>query len=549
MPSQHTKKRVALVTGAASGLGACFADNLARGQFDLVLVDWNADLLQESAGKLRRHGGEVRIITQDLTQPEAVKNIRAQCDTLGLTVDFLVNNAGYHLNKLMHEMTWPVIENNLQVLLNVVVEMTHQFLPGMIERNWGRIINVSSVSGFMPGGIRLATYNSTKTFIIPFTEALNFETAGTGVQVTAVCPGFMRTNLFKNSDLMDVRSTVPGFMWLNPEDVARESIHCVEQNKPVYVAGWINRAIVLTAKFVPRQLLRERTRIFHRATHKRMASVSSVNSESGNKKVALVTGATAGIGASFCAVLAEKGYNLILVSRREDLLRQKASELGERYGIETQIIAQDLTDPHAVDAICSRLIEIGWQVDVLINNAGFPANDVFHEMSWTEVKAVLQIYIKSVVKLTHALVPGMISRGWGRVANISSMAAFEPGSYRSSLYTSSKAFQLAISESLSAELEGTGVSVSAVCPGFTKTEWMSKSKVETGSLPDFFWMSSDAVAQVGFEVINRGSPVCVVATPALRLISAIFQVAPRRWVGYLLSRKRRAMTKQTAKGN
>jgi len=545
MTLEYSRKRVALITGAASGLGASFADCLARENYDLVLVDRNEKLLKAGAEDIaRRHAVSVHVIQQDLTRPEAVANIRAECDRLKVSVDFLINNAGCYLTKLVHELPWPVIEDNIQLLLNVVLEMTHNFLPDMTRQRWGRIINVASVSGFMPGGVGVATYNATKTFLIPFTEALNFELEGTGIHVSAVCPGFMKTNLFVNSGLPDVRDTVPGFMWLDPRQVAEKSIAAVMRNQPVYVAGLINRGIVTVAKFVPRLLLRERTRIFHRSVHARLASPDrSALHEKNLKRVALVTGATSGIGASFCKVLAAEGCNIILVARREDLLRRSAEELATQYGIEARVIVQDLTVPQAVEAICAKLEDIGWSVDILVNNAGYPVAKTFASMSWAEVDAALQLYIKSVVRLTHALVPGMTLRKWGRVINVASLAAFEPGSFQSSLYSSSKAFQVAISESIAAELEGTGVTVTAVCPGFTKTEWMSKSNLEISSVPKSLWMESDAVAKIGLQAAMRGRAVCLVGTLPMRIVSLLFQLGPRRLIGSLLSKKRRKMAR------
>jgi hypothetical protein len=543
MSLDNNVRRVALVTGAASGLGASFANRLARANFDLVLVDRQAERVQERADELAdRFGTKTQVIVQDLTRAGAATDIRAQCDVIGVSIDLLVNNAGFHLNKCFHELPWSEIEDNLQLLLTVVLELTHLVLPGMIQQKWGRIINVASMSGFMPGGVRLATYNATKTFLIPFSEALNFELRPTGVRVTAVCPGFMRTDLFVNSSLTGVSDSVPNFMWTEPDRVADGGFRAVMKGIPVYVPGLVNRAIVTAAKFIPRRLLRERTRIFHRAEHKKLAS-STPTTVSGStlQRVALVTGATTGIGASFSTILAKEGFDIILVARREEMIKQRASELANRYGVKTHGIVQDLTDPHAVEAILAQCKAVGRPVDVLVNNAGFPLTELFHRMSWAEVEAALQIYVISVVRLTHALLPGMISRGWGKVINIASMAAFEPGSYRSSLYSSSKAFVTTFSESIAAELKGTGVSVTAVCPGFTKTEWTARNKLQNASVPNLLWMESDEVARAGFDAAMRGAPLSIVGTFPLRIISTMFQLAPRRFVGSFLSRKRRAI--------
>ena len=538
------QKHVALITGAAAGLGASFAERLARDGFDLVLVDRQADKVQTLADDLaRRHGIKAHVVVQDLTQLDAVEKIHARCQALGVRVDILVNNAGFHLDKLFCDFPWPVLRDNIRLLLDVVVQTTHRFVPAMVESGWGRVINVASMSGFMPGGVRLATYTSTKAFIIPFSEGLNLELEGTGVHVTAVCPGFMRTDLFVSSGLTDVSDAVPGFMWLEPAQVADEAVRASMKGRPVLVSGIPNRLILAAAKVTPRSLLRERTRILHRKAHgKNGGAVVNGGPKPGAKKAALVTGASAGIGASFAEVLATEGYDVVLVARRKALLDERAADLSRRFGVKAHVIVQDLTRPQAVDAILSDCASLGWPIDVLVNNAGYPVSELFCRMTAQELDAALQILVRAVAQLTHAFLPGMVERRWGRVINVASLAGFEPGSYRSTIYSSSKAFVIAFSESVNAELESTGVCVTALCPGFTKTEWASKANLEPGSVPAALSMESADVARIGFDAARRGVAVSVVGTVPQRLISAAFRLAPRRTIGRLLSNKRRKMT-------
>ena len=537
-------KHVALITGAAAGLGASFSRRLAREGFDLVLVDRQADRVQALADELSRaHGIRAHVVVQDLVAPGSVEAIHARCQSLGVRVDVLVNNAGFHLDKLFRDFQWPVLRDNMRLLLDVVVEMTHRFLPAMVEGRWGRIINVASMSGFMPGGVRLATYTSTKAFLIPFSEGLNLELDGTGVNVTAVCPGFMRTDLFVSSGLTDVSDAVPAFMWLQPDQVADEAVRAVMKRRPVLVSGLPNRLILAAAKVTPRALLRERTRILHRKAHGSGGAVAVQDGpKPGAPKAALITGASAGIGASFADLLAREGYDVILVARRKARLEERAAELTRRHGVKAHVIVQDLTQPGAADAILAECAKLGWPVDVLVNSAGYPVNELFSRMTWPEVDGALQILLRSVAQLTHAVLPGMVERGWGKVINVASLAGFEPGSYRSTLYSSAKASVISFSESVNAELESTGVTVTALCPGFTNTEWAGKAKLEPGSVPAALTMESDDVARIGFADARRGAAVSVVGTVPQRLISAAFRLAPRRTIGRLISNKRRKMT-------
>jgi short-subunit dehydrogenase len=543
MNTADTRRRVALVTGAAAGLGSRFAERLARDGFDLILVDRQAERTQVLADDLaRRYAVRTHVIVRDLTVPSAAADIQAACDALGWSVDVLVNNAGFHLNKALHELPLSAVRDNIQLLLRVVVEMCHRFLPPMINRGWGRIINVSSVSGFMPGSVRLATYNASKSFLIPFSEAIGLELAGTGVNVTAVCPGFMKTDIFVSSGLTDVGESVPAFMWTDPAQVADEAIHSVMKGVPVRVSGIPNRLIVFASKFVPRSLLRERSRIFHKAARRsQSAGQNATFRSSDEKKAALVTGASSGIGASFSNLLAKEGYDIVLVARRREALERCADELSSRYGVLTHVIVQDLTVPEAPENIATECERLGWPIGVLVNNAGYPTTELFHKMSWAEVDAALRILVTNVVELTHKFLPQMVARGSGMVINVASMAAFEPGSFRSSLYSSSKVFIVGFSESIAAEVAGSGVIITALCPGFTRTNWLSKNKLENTAVPSFLWMESDAVAEIGYSAAQRGTTVAVAGTPALRAIYTLFQVAPRRLIGAMLSKKRRRM--------
>lgn len=543
MTDSPGKSRTALITGAAAGLGSKFAERFARRGFDLVLVDRHAQRVEDVAiAVAKTFGVKIYPVTQDLCKPAAAADLRSTCERLGLSIDVLINNAGLSLNKPLHQIPWPVIRDNMQLLLGVVVEMCHRFLPPMINRGWGRIINVASVSGFMPGGVRLAIYNASKSFLIPFSEGIGLELAGTGVQVTALCPGFMKTDIFKSSGILDVADSIPTFMWTDPGQVAEDGIRAVMNNVPVRVSGWFNRLTVTAAKFTPRVLLRERTRFLHvLAHHSRPQGKSLAELSPERKRAALVTGASAGIGASFSRLLASRGYDIILVARRQDVLELSAQALSSRYGVRAHAFAQDLTDPQAARNILAECQRLGWQIDIVVNNAGYPITDAFHRMSWPQVDAAVNILVRSVAELTYRYAKEMLKRGAGEIINVASIAAFQPGTYRSVLYTASKAFIVGFSESVRADLAGSGVTVTALCPGFTKTEWFGKIDHGSDAIPKFFLMESDVVAKTGFEAAQRGAAIVVAARPALKALYILFRVLPRRFVAAALSRARKKM--------
>ena len=227
-------------------------------------------------------------------------------------------------------------------------------------------------------------------------------------------------------------------------------------------------------------------------------------------RCALVTGASAGIGASFARLLAAQGYELILVARREDRLRELADELREAHGRRCEIIAADLTDPSAPLDIMARAEALGMNVDMLINNAGLSGKGKFAETSWKELADEIQLMVTAVTELAHRAASGMKQRGWGRIVNLSSVAAFAPPG-ASLLYTGIKSYVLNMSQALDMELKPHGVFVTALCPGFTRSEFhdVMGTRDTMNKFPEFIWQDADEVATAGYAAVMKGKPVCV----------------------------------------
>ncbi len=190
----------------------------------------------------------------------------------------------------------------------------------------------------------------------------------------------------------------------------------------------------------------------------------------GERRTALVTGASAGIGAALARVFAEHGFDAVLVARRREHLEELAAELESACGVRARALPADLSDPAAPRRISDTLREEGVDVDVLVNNAGYALREGFCESSWEDHAAFLQVMGISVAELCHRFLPGMKERGYGRIVNVSSLAVFAP-EVAGSLYRAVKAFVVSLSEALAMELEGTGIHVTALCPGFTVTEF------------------------------------------------------------------------------
>ncbi len=228
------------------------------------------------------------------------------------------------------------------------------------------------------------------------------------------------------------------------------------------------------------------------------------------RRTALVTGASAGIGKTFAEHLAREGFDLLLVARREDRLHQLAEQLQQQYGIRAAVFTADLADPDSPRRIVEAAASLGMDIDFLVNNAGFAAGHSFLGSDWSALNAEIQVMITALTELMHRLAPGMKARGYGRIINLASLAAFVPTA-PSMLYTGVKAYVLNVSQAVDMELKPFGVHVTALCPGFTWSEFhdVQGTRELTNKLPDFMWHEPEAVVQLGYEAVMKGSPVCI----------------------------------------
>jgi short-subunit dehydrogenase len=256
MTKNLTRPRTALITGASSGIGAAFADVFAERGFDLVLTARREDRLREAASRLERaHGRAVHVIAGDLSRRDAAARLCDEAASRGLTIDALVNNAGYGVPGTYVASPWERHEAMLNVMVLAVSELTYRFLPGMIERRYGRIINVASLAGLVPAPAGHTLYAATKAFAIKFSEALAHEGRPHGVHATAICPGF---TLSEFHDLTGTRAQVsklPSWMWMDAPTVARQGFDAVMEGTPIYINGRANRAIAAFVRHLPQPIV------------------------------------------------------------------------------------------------------------------------------------------------------------------------------------------------------------------------------------------------------------------------------------------------------
>jgi short-subunit dehydrogenase len=244
------------------------------------------------------------------------------------------------------------------------------------------------------------------------------------------------------------------------------------------------------------------------------------------RPVALVTGASAGIGRELAGILAREGHDLVLVARREPELTALAAELKERYGADSRVITADLSKSRAVQTIVKELGP-STEVDVLVNNAGFGGHGAFHERDRDADLRQIAVNVTALTELTRALLPGMVQRHRGRILNVASTAAFQPGPFMA-VYYATKAYVLSFSQALAEELSGTGVTVTTLCPGVTETEFQRVAGVEDVPLTKGpLSMSASAVAEAAYKGMSRGR-LLVVPGVHNKVGAQATRLAPRR---------------------
>jgi len=251
------------------------------------------------------------------------------------------------------------------------------------------------------------------------------------------------------------------------------------------------------------------------------------------RPVALVTGASMGLGAEFARLLAAEGYDLVLTARDGERMATLKKEVENLHGVTAHVLVADLTDPRAPEAIHERLRRTGIEVDVLVNNAGFGMYGKFHESDLQTELDMIQVNIIALMHLTKLFVRDMVARRRGRIVNVASTAAFQPGPLQS-VYYASKAFVLSFSEAIGNELRGTGVTVTALCPGPTPTGFQTRANVgNLRGLRLLMRVSPEAVVRAGYHGMKRGTPV-VVPGALNNLLVFMVRLTPRRLVTHLV---------------
>lgn len=252
---------------------------------------------------------------------------------------------------------------------------------------------------------------------------------------------------------------------------------------------------------------------------------------------ALITGATAGIGASYTKLLAKQGYDLVLVARDLPRLNKMAKELSKTYKVKVETIKADLTAPNQLIKVEKRLSNKSKPIEVLINNAGFGIKQSFTDSDIKKEQELLDVLVTAPMRLAHSVLPQMLKRDSGVIVNVSSVASWITGG----TYSAAKSYLTVFSEYLHTELRGTNIKISALCPGFTRTEFHERGKMRMSGLPNFMWLTSDQVVAKSWRYVNANKVVCIPGWQYL-ILSTIARTAPRplvRKLGMNVRRKQR----------
>ncbi len=243
---------------------------------------------------------------------------------------------------------------------------------------------------------------------------------------------------------------------------------------------------------------------------------------SSNRPIALITGATAGIGAAFAELLASENHDLVIVARDLPRLNQRADEWRGKFGVEVEVIQADLSRDEDIRRIELRLQNISRPIEVLINNAGFGINKSFTSSDIAEEIALLDVLVTAPMRLMHAVLPGMKDRDSGTIINVSSVAGWIAGGS----YSAAKSYLTVLSESLHTELKATNVRVHALCPGFTRTEFHQRGNMKMGGLPKWFWLSAEQVVKDSWIAAKAGKPLSIPGRQ-YKVLSFITRFGPR----------------------
>ncbi|GAA6621248.1 SDR family NAD(P)-dependent oxidoreductase [Scytonema sp. NUACC26] len=259
------------------------------------------------------------------------------------------------------------------------------------------------------------------------------------------------------------------------------------------------------------------------------------------KQTVLITGASGGIGYELVKLFAREGYNLVLIARNGEKLVQIAQELNQRYSIAVKVITKDLSNPASPEEIFQELQQEKISVDILVNNAGFAIYGLFNETDLNTELQMLQVNMVSLTHLTKLFLKDMVKQGYGRIMNVASTAAFQPGPLMA-VYFATKAYVLSFSEAIANELEGTGVTVTTLCPGPTESGFQQRAAMEDSKIVNGKkLMNAETVARIGYTSLMEGKTVVITGIKN-KILAASVRFGTRKTIAKIVRNMQETVT-------
>jgi len=249
-------KKTVLITGASAGIGKAFAEKFASEGWNLVITARRKPQLEELAEELaKKYACKVTVIPADMADVTAPQYLYESILSQGIHIDALVNNAGYGVPGYYTNTDWQQQQDFIQVLVTAVSHLCHLFMPGMMENNYGRIINVSSINGLLPCSPGQSLYASAKSYVVSLSHTLHAETGKKDVNVCALCPGLTYTEFHDVTGTRDMVSKLPKSQWMDAETVASEAYDAVMKGDLICVTGRSSKVAAIMSRFLPRKMM------------------------------------------------------------------------------------------------------------------------------------------------------------------------------------------------------------------------------------------------------------------------------------------------------
>ena len=476
--SSKTIAPVAVITGAARGIGAGIAIAMAQRGYRLSLSDIDMTPLHETANACRQYGVKILTTKTNVTDESAVREmVETTAERFG-GIDVMVNNAGIAVESRIDQTPSSTMRRLFEINFLGVLHGCKAAVPIMTNQKCGHIFNMASVLG-KRGAPFSGCYAATKFAVVGLTEALRVELMDHGVLATSVCPGLTQTGLYQkdghhwtdkcNLWTLRLRST--------SEQIGRGIAASVGKNIPELFFTFRDRLLTGVNKIWPWHTDQYMGRVYREGIHafgNPYANLHATRPTAKGRRVAIVTGASAGIGKAFAIDLARMGYAVVLAARRIDKLREIQARC-RLLGVETLCISTNVADEAQVTRLVQSTVEKFGRIDVMINNAGRGLDGRVHVLDANEVRRLLEVNVYGVFYGCKAVAPIMVAQGNGHVFNISSVLGRRAAPFNGA-YSATKSALVGLTDAFRIEMAPYDVRVTSVLPGLTETAFFDAAQ-------------------------------------------------------------------------